>query len=125
MSDDVIFHYTRHMAFADGMLVDASQGELGPVSREHFPDHGLALTSAVFALVEAAVETGDGASLAGAWHDVLWMAHVCPVQFLPGGHTFKVGLLQATHLHWHELKIIFHGGDHGEPCATVMLPDED
>jgi hypothetical protein len=28
-------------------------------------------------------------------------------------------------LRWHELKILFHGGDYGEPCATVMLPDED
>jgi len=122
---DIIFRYTRYMAFADGVLVDASQGELGPVSREHFPEHHLALTSAVFALVQTAAEAGEGASPAGVWHDVLWMARLCPVRLLPGGHTFKVGLRQATHLHWHELKILFHSGDHGEPCATVMLPEED
>jgi hypothetical protein len=39
--------------------------------------------------------------------------------------TFKAGIRTGAHLHWHELKILFHGGDHGEPCATVMLPDED
>lgn len=121
----IIFRDTRYMAFADGGLVDASQGELAQVSREHFPDHQLALTGAVFALVEAAADAGEGASPAGIWHGILWMARVCPVRPLPGGHTFEVGLRQATRFHWHELKIIFHGGDHGEPCATVMLPDED
>ena len=124
-SKDLILRYTRYMAFADGVLVDANQGELAQVSREHFPDHQLALTGELFALVETAAEAGEGASPAGIWHDILWMARLCPVRLLPGGHTFKVRLRQATQLHWHELKIIFHGGDHGEPCATVMLPDED
>ena len=47
------------------------------------------------------------------------------VRLLPGGHTFNVGIRQGPHLRWHELKILFHGGDHGEPCATVMLPGEE
>ena len=50
---------------------------------------------------------------------------MCPVRFLSGGQTYKVGIRFGRILHWHELKIIFHGGDNGEPCATVMLPDED
>ncbi len=121
----LIFRYTRRMAIADGVLVDATQGDFAEVSREHFPNHHLALTSAVFARVEAGVESGDGADFAGVWHDILWMSRVCPVRLLPGGHTFKVGIRAGAQLRWHELKILFHGGDNGEPCATVMLPEED
>lgn len=124
-SSPVIFRYTRRMALADGVLVDATQGEFAAVSREHFPDHHLALTSAVFALVNAAMETAEGSDFAGIWHDILWMSRVRPVRLLPGGHTFKVGIHQGSLLRWHELKILFHGGDNGEPCATVMLSDED
>lgn len=113
------------MAIADGSLLDASQGDLADVSREHFPNHHLALTCAVVSLFERSVETREGSELAGIWHDVLWMSRVCPVQQLPSGHTFKVGIRTACALRWHELKILFHGGDYGEPCATVMLPEED
>jgi hypothetical protein len=122
---DVIFRYTRRMALADGVLVDATQGDFAAVSREHFPDHHLALTSAVFALVSEAVETAAGSDCAGIWHDILWMSRVYRVRLLPGGHTFRVGIHHGPLLRWHELKILFHRGDHGEPCATVMLLDED
>ena len=124
-SAEVIFRYTRRMAMADGVLTDANQGEFADVSREHFPDHHLAMTSAVSTLVREAVESAAGADFAGVWHDILWMSRVCPVQFLPSGHTFRVGIRAGQFMRWHELKILFHGGDYGEPCATVMLPDED
>ncbi len=122
---DVIFHYARRMAIADGVLIDATQGDFAAVSREHFPNHHLAMTSAVNALIEQAVESDDGSEFAGIWHDILWMSRVCPVRLLRGGHTFKVGISASAQLRRQELKILFHGGDHGEPCATVMLPDED
>lgn len=121
----VIFRSTRRMALADGVLVDATQGDFAEVSREHFPNYHLAMTSAVFALVEAGVESGEGSEFAGLWHDILGMSRGCPVRLLPGGHTFQVGLRAGAQLRRHELKIRFHGGDHGEPCATVMLPEED
>lgn len=91
-SAEVAFRYTRRMAIADGVLVDASQGEFAEVSREHFQDRHLAMTSAVFALLERAVETGEGAEFAGLWHDILWMSRVSPVRLLRGGRTFKVGI---------------------------------
>lgn len=124
-SAEVVFRYTRRMAIADGVLIDATEGEFATVSREHFPNYHLAMTSAVFALLERAVESGHGADFAGLWHDILWMSRVSPVRLLPGGHTFQVGIRDAHAQRWHELKILFHGGDYGEPCATVMLPDED
>ena len=124
-SAEVVFRYTRRMAIADGVLVDATQGDFAEVSREHFPHHHLAMTSAVFALIERGVETGEGSEFAGLWHDVLWMSRMSRVRLLSGGHTFDVGIRAAALLRWHELKILFHGGDHGEPCATVMLLEED
>lgn len=123
-SAPVIFRYTRRMALADGVLVDATHGEFAAVSREHFPDHHLALTSAVFALVSTAAETAEGSDCAGVWHDILWMSRMARVRLLPGGHTFKVGIRQGQLFRWHELKILFHGGDNGEPCATVTLSEE-
>ena len=120
-----VSRYTRRTAIADSVLIDATQGEFADVSREHFPNHHLAMTSAVFTLLERALESGARQDLTGLWHDVLWMSRVCPVRLLPGGHTFENGIRAEHTLRWHELKILFHGGDHGEPCATVMLPDED
>lgn len=122
---EVIFRYSSGVAMADGVLIDATQGNFAAVSREHFPDRRLAMTKAVFALIEQSAESDDGTELAGIWHDILWMSRVCPVRPLPGGHTFKVGLRAGRALHWHELKITFYLNDHGEPCAAVMLPDED
>jgi hypothetical protein len=124
-SAEVVFRYTRRMAIADGVLIDATQGDFAEVSREHFPHRHVALTSAVFALLECAVEAGDGADFAGIGHDILWMSCVRRVRLLAGGHTFKVRIRTGAQLRWHELKILFHGGDYGEPCATVMLPEED
>ena len=118
-------HSSRRTTLADGLLIDATQGDLAGISREHFPDHHLAMTSAVFVLIERSVESGEVSEFAGIWHDILWMSRVCPVRTLPGGHTFEVGIRDSAHLRWHELKILFHGGDYGEPCATVMLSEED
>ena len=53
------------------------------------------------------------------------MSRLCQVWLHPGGHTFKVGIRDSHAQRWHELKILFHGGDNGEPCATVMRPNED
>lgn len=79
----------------------------------------------MLALIDACVQYDETVEFPGIWHDILWMSRVSPVRLLPGGHTFKVGIRSGQLRRWHELKILFHGGDHGEPCATVMLPDED
>jgi hypothetical protein len=111
------------MAFADGILIDAMLGNLGDVSRQHFPGVQVAMTDSVDLLVRRAVSAG--ADFAGCWHDILWMAQCSPSQLLGNGRTFRVGLRHSDSLRWVELKIVFHKGDHDEPCATVMLPHED
>ncbi len=121
----VIYAYTRRMAIADGVLIDATIGDFADVSRQHFPLHHLAMTSAVFEIIKAGIDAGKGADYAGIWHDVLWMAATCPIEWIPGGQKFRVSIQGTPRSRWHDFKILFHGGDQGEPCATVMLPDED
>jgi hypothetical protein len=122
--DEVAFRYTRAMAIADGVLIDAMQGDFAGVSHQHFPGIHLAMTDSVFNLIRRAVEAGP-ADYAGVWHDVLWMSQQGLMRLLGNGRIFKVGLRDTTALQWRELKILFHPGDIGEPCATLMLPDED
>lgn len=121
----VIFTYTRRMAIADGVLIDATVNDFADVSRQHLPTHHLAMTSTVFEIIKAGVDAGKGADFAGIWHDVLWMATTCPVEWIAGGQKFRVSIQGTPRSRWHDLKILFHGGDQGEPCATVMLPNED
>jgi hypothetical protein len=123
--DPIIFRYTRAMAIADGVLIDAMTGDFTNVSRQHFPGIELAMTASVFALIEGAVQSDSGADFAGTWHDVLWMSRKGLVQLLGQGRIFKVAIRGAQGLRWLELKIQFHPGDRGEDCATVMLTDED
>lgn len=121
---EILFRTTRHLAIAEGLLIDANQGEFAAVSREHFPHHHLAMTEAVFVLLDRAAERDADRSPADLWRDVLRMSQVCPVRLLLGGHTFNAGLRAGGTPQSHELKILFHGGDYGEPCATVMLLEE-
>jgi len=121
--DEIVFRYTRAMAIADGVLIDATLGDFAEVSRQHFPAIHLAMTDSVFSLIRRTVEAGG--DYAGVWHDVLWMTQQGLVRLLGNGRLFKVGLRDGPALHWRELKILFHPGDQGEPCATVMLPEED
>ena len=112
------------MAIADGVLVDATQGAFADVSLQHLPGVHLAMTAAVFQLIQTAVESSAGCDFAGCWHDILWMSKNGLVELLTGGRTFKVGIRTGQSLNWHLLKILFHPGDSREPCATVMLPEE-
>lgn len=79
------------------------------------------MTDSVFQLIDAA----SGCDHSGCWHDILWMSQKGPVELLGSSRIFRVGIRDHQGLRWHTLKILFHPGDHGEPCATVMLPEED
>ncbi len=122
-NNDVVFSYTRAMAIADGILIDATKGDLAEVSRQHFPGIHVAITDSVFLLLQRSAPAG--ANYQAVWHDVLWMSQHGLVKLLGNGRLFKVGIHEGTGMRWTELKILFHPGDHGEPCATVMLPTED
>ena len=118
-----ILRSTRRTTPADGLLVDATKADLAGISRDHFPDRHLAMTSAVFALIEQGIDSEDTSHFAEVWHKILWSAHVCRVRPVAGGHTFKVGLHNGRRLL--EFKVLFRGNDCGERCVTVMLACED
>ncbi len=121
----VVSVYTRAQAIADGVIVDATGGDLASISEQHFPGVHVAMTAAVAALIEKAVAHPDHCNdWKGVWHDVLWMSRV-PVQSFPGGRLFKVIITGTGRKRLHTLKALVHPGDKGGPCFTIMLPEED
>jgi hypothetical protein len=70
----VVSVYTRAQAIADGVIVDATGGDLAAISAQHFPGVHVAMTAAVAALIQKAVDHPDhGNDWRGVWFDVLWM----------------------------------------------------
>ena len=122
----VISVYTRAQAIADGVLADASTGDLAEVSAQHFPGVHVAMTATVFALIEQAVASPKHANdWRGVWHDILWMSRVSPVQVWQGGRLFRVIITGTGRKRLHTLKAISHPDETGRPCLTIMLPEED
>jgi hypothetical protein len=122
----VVSVYTRAQAIADGVLIDATTGDLAEISAQHFPGVHVAMTATVCELIRRAVEHPDhGNDWKGVWHDILHMSRFCPVQAVPGGRLFRVIITGTGRKRLHTLKAIVHPGDKGESCYTIMLPEED
>jgi len=122
---DVISTYTRRQAIEDGVLVDASVGDLAEVSRQHYK-HPVAMTAAVWGLIDRAVKHPKHCNdYKGVWHDILWMSRVCPTKKWATGRLFLVIITGVGRKRNHTLKIECGPGDDGEPVLTIMLPEED
>ncbi|NQU22275.1 MAG: hypothetical protein HQ567_13415 [Candidatus Nealsonbacteria bacterium] len=114
------------MAIEDGVLVDATIGDLAEVSGQHYK-HPMAMTNAVFALMQRAVNSPRWCNdFKGVWHDILHMSKMGVVRRLDAtAHLFRVLVTGTGRRKWHTLKIVCHPGDNAEPVITVMLPEED
>ena len=123
---DVIYSYTRAQAVEDGVLVDATTGNLAEVTRQHYR-HPVAMTASVFDLMTRAVEHPKHCNdYRGVWHDILWMSRQNITRRIDATcHLFKVYITGIGRQRWHELKIQCHPGDQGEPVLTIMFPEED
>jgi hypothetical protein len=126
---DVISSYTREQALADGVLLTAMEGELEEVTRQHFTVP-VAMTASVFGIIKRAVEnprcTND---YRGVWHDVCWMLTQA-IARLPRRNSqpellFSVIITGAARGQQWTFKAVIAPDDQGEPCLTLMLPDED
>ncbi len=116
--------YTRAQAIADGVLVDAQVGDLQQVSRQHFGDTPVAMTAALFALIEKAVNNPKYRNdYRGVWHDICWMSRVTPSRAREVVY-FKVIIAGTGRKRLHLLKRVMTLGESG-PEVTFMLPDED
>lgn len=127
---DLVSVYTRAQALQDGVLVEVSAQ-----AKEHGFKVPVAMTyvawceTVQWTAIDERSKPGLGQSATGRLHDVLTMAmHVA--RNVDGDRApFTVlripaegdGLVpQAV-----ELVLTIHGGDHGEPVCTIMLPWED
>jgi len=99
-------------------------GELSRKSpAQHFPGVHVAMTAAVFALIEQAVASPKHANdCRGVWHDILWMSRVSPVQVWQGGRLFRVIITGTGRKRLHTLKAIQHPDETGRPCLFTSPP---
>lgn len=124
MFDDfeIIHRYTRAEAIADGVLVDATA-----MAKEAGFRYPVALTQAVwekYVKVPPGVEAQDEA---GRLWDVLWM-----LRYAIDRSQSDDTLLFQLHVRNNNaapalvtLKAVCHADDDGQPCLTILLPDED
>jgi hypothetical protein len=122
-----IYVYTRAQAIADGVLTDATVGDLAEVTTQHFGKRHVAMTAAVFDLIRTAVEIEKYCNdWRGVWHDVCWMSKCYGFgRRAEETRLFRVIITGTGRKRYHVLKAVAHAGDNGEPCVTYMLPNED
>jgi hypothetical protein len=124
----VIHTYTRREALADGVLVDATVGELAEVTRQHFKIH-VAMTAEVHALLERAVENPRCHNdYRGVWHDVCSLLRTTITRSraeVSDTLLFQVRITGAGPTDLWTLKALCGPDDEGAPCLTILLPDED
>jgi hypothetical protein len=122
----VVSAYTRAQAIADGVLIDASSGDLAEISTQHFPSVHVAMMAAVAALIERAVASKKHCNdWKGIWHDVLWLSRLPLIPSVPSDRLFQVIIQGTGNRGPQTLKAMLNPGDRGEPCLTIMLPEED
>ena len=120
----VIHTYTRAQAIADGVLVDATIGDLAEVTRQHHGNADVAMTAAVFDLMRKAVENPNWSNdYKGVWHDILWMARCHGFPKRGDDRLFKLIITGTGRKRYHVLRIM---GEviNGRITITVMLPTE-
>jgi hypothetical protein len=122
---ELIFAYTRERAIEDGVLVDVSE-----TAKEAGFRIPVALTRAVWAEYVAVPEGVEGQDEAGRLWDVLWMGRYG----ISRGNRDRSEIRFQLHVRNDNregepplvtLKAVVGPDDHGAPCLTIMLPDED
>ncbi|MDP9122834.1 MAG: hypothetical protein M3O15_15925 [Acidobacteriota bacterium] len=117
---------TRQQAIEDGTLVDATTGELSPITHQYFTVE-VAMTAAVSWALDAVAE-GSLNDRRGAWNDICSMLRTA-IELLPETSSqpeihFSVVLSRAGRSKYWTLKAVKGLDGHGAPCLTLKLPDE-
>jgi hypothetical protein len=120
---DLIHRYTRTDALHDGVLIDVSE-----MAREAGIRWPVALTAAAWAKCVAVLSGVACQDEAGRLWDVAWML-ACAIRRGSGAEVrFGVHVRNDNRDRTPplvRLKALCGPGDDGEPCITVMLPEED
>lgn len=120
---DLISVYTRAQALEDGTLADLNQWI--PVAESGYK-YPVACTSAVFSIIERAVENKKfGNDYRGVIWDILWMSRKNQIKSWETGGLFQVKITGADRKSIFTFKIDCGPGDDAAPVLTIMLPDED
>lgn len=114
---ELIYSYTRAQAIEDGVLVDLSQADS---IRQHWK-HPFACTSAVWAIIEAALQD-PSKDISGICHDISTMAKLA---LSSARHQDQVNFSVIVGNRTHGMKLHIGPGDTTEPVLTLMLPTED
>ncbi len=117
---ETIYSYSRAQAIEDGVLVDLSQVE----SIRQSWKHPFACTSAVWALIEEALQKPHY-DLAGICHDVSIMAKLAIQNNAAARNSDEVRFEVIIDGKKHAMKLHIGPGDTAAPVLTLMLPYED
>jgi hypothetical protein len=120
--EDVIFAYTRKQAIADGVLVDVT--DMAKEAGFRIP---VAMTSTVYVRYVEVPKDAHGQDIKGRLWDILHMLkYVIKSQASNRNELrFQVIVNNGQGGRKVTLKSVCGPGDEGEPCITIMLPDED
>lgn len=121
--DDVIFAYTRRQAVADGVLFDVSE-----MAREAGFKWPVAMTASVWEDCVRVPEGVEGQDEAGRQWDILFMLRHAIRTTTPPGREMRFQLLVRNDNRAPRpvtLKAVIGPDDNGNPCLTVMKPEED
>ena len=122
---ELIHAYSREQAIADGELVDVTE-----IAKNAGYVVAVALTRAVWNRCVDVSATIAGMTDADRVSDILWMCRNCVTSDCVGG---EPGLFVVAVRVEHEereqpletLKAVLSYDDHGSPCITIMMPEED
>ncbi len=123
---EIIHSYTRADAVSDGVLVDVT-----PTAKEAGIRLPVALTRAVHTDCVLWTRGGRLQDEAGRLWDVVWMAANAIRRAPPGVDEVRFMVYRVPNVGRGRspkpvtLRAKVHGGDHGEPVVTIMLPGED
>lgn len=121
----LIHAYTRQQAIEDGVLVDVTE-----IAKKAGYVVDVALTKAVWNRCVDVSPTVAGMTEFDRVSDILWLCRNCVTSDCVGG---EPGLFVVAVRVEHEereqpletLKVVLSYDDHGSPCITIMMPEED
>ena len=119
---EFVYAYSREQALADGVLVDVS--DLG---KEAGFKYHIAITHTAFLKYVEVPESCPWQDLSERLWDVLWMLHVA-IKKSPERNPIHFKLIVQNEPGKNEevtLKAVCGPDDVGQPCITIMQPNED
>ena len=131
--EDLVFRYTRKDAIRDGVLIDLSQGEFGALLHNAGFRYPTAMTDTAF---KQYVTVTPAMRQAGQTEQGRLWAVLKGLGLAVGDSQAKQVQTDTLLFHFYtitetnqavrcQLKVVAGHDDDGNPCVTIMLPNED